>query len=203
MKNLYQFFALFGISATLLFSSVSTFAHVVVKPETAKPASYQTFTVAVPNEKDIPTIKVRLVLPEGIESVSVTNKIGWTANILKEGAKAKEIEWSGGVIAKDFRDEFSFSTKTPAKEGELPWKAYQTYQDGTVVNWDQAPTSDHGDEKKESGEKTFPYSKTSITTSEESHSTASSNLQSILLWVVSLVALLVSAIAYMKKPEVK
>jgi uncharacterized protein YcnI len=203
MKNLLKSLIFLSIFSTLLFSSISAFAHVVVKPDIVKPATYQMFTVNVPNEKDIATNKVRLVLPEGIESVSVTNKIGWTANIVKEGDKAKEIEWSGGTIPKDFRDEFSFSAKTPAKEGELAWKAYQTYQDGTIVSWDQSPTSDHGDEKNESSEKTYPYSKTEISKTDESHSSTNSNLQTVLLWVVSLVALLISAMAYLKKPEVK
>jgi uncharacterized protein YcnI len=203
MKNLFKFLAFLSISTTLLFSSVSTFAHVVVKPDIAKPASYQTFTVNVPNEKDIPTIKLRLVLPEGVDSVSVTNKIGWTANIVKEGEKAKEIEWSGGTIPKDFRDEFSFSAKTPAKEDEIAWKAYQTYQDGTVVSWDQMPHNDHGDEKKDSTEKTFPYSKTTLETSNSGELHSTPNISNILIWVVSLVALGLSISTYMKKPVVK
>jgi uncharacterized protein YcnI len=199
MKNLLQTITFLSIFSTLLFSSVSTFAHVVVKPDTAKPASYQTFTVNVPNEKDIPTIKLKLVFPEGLQYVGITNKIGWSANISKDGDKIKEVEWSGGSISKDFRDEFSFAAKTPAKEEEIIWKAYQTYQDGTVVSWDQNPST----ETKDSGkEESTPYSKTAITAA-ESASTPGSNLQNILLWVVSLVALFLAASAFMRKPEMK
>ncbi|HRH31118.1 MAG TPA: YcnI family protein [Candidatus Paceibacterota bacterium] len=143
----------------LISSTVS--AHVTVKPNQAGIGAYQTFTVNVPVEKDIPTVGVRLVIPEGVASVTPNVKPGWRVTVKKdsnaEDAKVTEITWTGGSIPVGQRDEFAFSAKTPATETKLNWKAYQTYRDGTVVAWDQdAGTLD------ETAENVGPYSTTTI-----------------------------------------
>lgn len=123
-----------------LFVVTTASAHVTVKPNEVGVAAYQTFTVGVPVEKDIPTVSVKILLPEGLESVTPYVKNGW-----KISATTTEIIWSGGTIPAGQRDDFQFSAKTPAKEGHLIWKAYQTYSDGTVVAWDNAPKGSHDD----------------------------------------------------------
>jgi uncharacterized protein YcnI len=45
-------------------------AHVVVKPAEVGVAARQAFTVGVPNEKDVPVVKLRLVVPDGVKSVT-------------------------------------------------------------------------------------------------------------------------------------
>lgn len=129
-----------GLVSVVLFLFVVSIAsaHVTVKPTEVGVASYQTFTVGVPVEKDIPTVSVRVVLPEGLESVTPYVKNGW-----KIAATGTEIIWSGGSIPAGQRDDFLFSAKAPSKEGHLIWKAYQTYSDGSVVAWDNAPAGGH------------------------------------------------------------
>ena len=125
-------------------------AHISVSPKQVGVGAYQTFTFGVPNEKDQPVTGLRIVIPEGQQDVSVTSKPGWTIMPKYRGANATsgiaEISWTGGSIPVGQRDEFGFSTQVPAKEGTLIWKAYQTYADGTVVAWNQAP-SDKSDEE--------------------------------------------------------
>jgi uncharacterized protein YcnI len=208
-----QLVFLFSLLFSILFSTSSAFAHVVVKPSEAAPSSYQTFVVAVPNEKDIATIKVRLVIPDGVESVKPTQKIGWQANLKKEGEIVKEIEWASGVIPKDFRDEFSFSAKTPAKEGDLVWKAYQTYQDGTEVPWDQVTNEKHSEKSdhKNSGEKKEnPASVTKVSEeaggeSEEEHEKEIStiNTQLMALWGIVILSLVVGIAGFTIKNQSK
>lgn len=126
----------------------TTYAHVTVKPAEAVTSGYQTFTVSVPNEKEISTVSVKVVMPSGIVSATPTQKAGW--QIIKEtegtgeDATTKSITWEGGSISDGTRDEFTFSAKTPEKAAELQWKAYQTYADGTVVAWDKASEGGHG-----------------------------------------------------------
>lgn len=136
-------------------------AHVVVKPSDAKTGAYQTFTVSVPTEKNNPTVGVKLDVPEGVSSVTPTLKPGWTIEIDKQGtdddAVVTAITWTGGEIEVGYRDEFTFSAKTPDQPTDLQWKAYQTYQDGTVVSWDQQPSA----EDKEGGT-TGPFSVTKV-----------------------------------------
>jgi uncharacterized protein YcnI len=112
-------------------------AHVVVKPNEVKVSAYQTFTMGVPNEKDTPTVELRLVIPEGMRSVMPNVKPGWTITTVKQGDRVTEITWTGGSVPVGQRDEFLFSAQAPADASIVEWKAYQKYADGTVVAWDQ------------------------------------------------------------------
>jgi uncharacterized protein YcnI len=142
-----------------------------VKPAQVGVGAYQTYVVSVPTEKDIPTVSVRLLVPAGLEHVSPTVKPGWTVKLVhgepiaaeEPGEEAEaavtEIIWTGSIPA-EFRDEFTFSAKAPTTETNITWKAYQTYRDGSVVNWDLAP----GEEEKENadGSESGPASITKI-----------------------------------------
>ena len=147
----------------LLLLVTPAFAHVVVKPDEAGIGAYKSFTIGVPSEKENATVGLRLVLPKGLESVTPNVKPGWTIAIKKEGegenATVTEIVWTGGAIPSGQRDDFMFTAQMPANETTLQWKAYQTYDDGTVVSWDQKPTSD---EKDDDSASTGPYSETKV-----------------------------------------
>ncbi len=144
---------------------VVAFAHVVVKPGEVTTASYQTFSVNVPNEKDIPTVGVKVLIPENVASVTPTKKMGWKITTETEDDVVTAIVWSGGEIADGLRDEFTFSAKTPEVAGVIKWKAYQTYSDGTVVAWDQEE-SDEGHEHS-GDEAAGPLSITDVVVSPE------------------------------------
>jgi len=163
MRGLKKFMSVMALAGVVVLVSGSVAsAHVVVRPNEVTTASFQTFTVGVPNERDTPTLKVKLLIPDGLDHVSPTQKTGWLITLDKTGegeaAKVTAITWAApmGIIDDTFgweagisvgmRDDFTFSAKTPASATELQWKAYQTYADGTVVSWDQAESSDgHGD----------------------------------------------------------
>ena len=150
------------ISVLALTFSATASAHVTVKPAEVVTAGFQTFTVSVPNEKDIPTTSIKLVMPSGLEHVSPTQKAGWQIDIEKEGegegAVVKSITWSGSTVGAGFRDDFTFSAKVPDNATKLQWKAYQTYSDGTVVSWDKADEGGHGEVAANSG----PFSVTKV-----------------------------------------
>jgi uncharacterized protein YcnI len=126
-----------------LLNAVPAFAHVVVKPSEIGVGARANFVVSVPTEEDVPTIQVRLLIPEGLQSVRPNVKPGWTIEIVKTGegeeAHVSEIIWSGGSIPAEQRDEFVFSAQAPAEETSLNWKAYQTYAGGMIVAWDKDP----------------------------------------------------------------
>lgn len=136
---------------SLLVTASVVSAHVTVNPREVGMGKYQTFTVSVPSEKDLPTTGVRLVIPEGLEHVSPTVKPGWSIRLVTGEASmggehgdaaVKEIIWTGGSIPGHYRDDFSFSAKVPASETTLLWRAYQTYRDGTVVEWALGPNEE-------------------------------------------------------------
>lgn len=136
------------------------FAHVIVTPKQVGVAATQEFSMAVPAEKGN-TIAIRLLIPDGVQSVMPNVKAGWTITVKKNGtgdnAPVTEIDWTGGSIPQGQRDDFLFQAQVPAKEATLQWKAYQTYQDGTVVAWDHAPSSNPEDDSAPP-----PYSQTKI-----------------------------------------
>lgn len=143
-------------AALVVASGQSAFAHVVVKPAEVLTAQFQTFTVSVPNEKDNPTTKLKLIVPEGLEYVTPTVKNGWKIKSEKSKDTVKSITWSDGSIGVDLRDEFTFSAKLPSEATELKWKAYQTYSDGSTVSWDKETDNGHD------GSDTGPFSVTKV-----------------------------------------
>ncbi len=139
---------------TFLFIVNPGFAHVTVKPSEVGVGERVNFAVSVPTEEDTPTVQVRLVIPNGLQSVRPNVKPGWNIEIKTkpEGMKddtvntgeeaprlVTEIIWSGGSIPADQRDEFMFSAQVPAEEAVIAWKAYQTYSNGDVVAWENDP----------------------------------------------------------------
>jgi len=151
------------LSAAIFVLSGSASAHVTVKPAEVVTAGFQTFTVSVPNEKDIATTSVELKIPDGMKYVQPTQKAGWQIDFEKDGngldATVKSITWSGNVVSAGFRDDFTFSGQVPEEATQLQWKAYQTYADGTVVSWDKAST---GDDHESEDENSGPFSVTQV-----------------------------------------
>lgn len=186
-----------SVIVTLLMSASPAFAHVVVRPNQVGAAAFQTFTTGVPNEKDVPTVGLRLVIPAGLTYVSPNVKPGWTIEVKKSGegeaAVVTEIIWSGGSIPSGQRDEFLFSAQAPAEETDLQWKAYQTYEGGEVVSWDQEPSKDHNDHDVK------PYSVTKVVNDLASATTDTMQVEAIhaktndLPTILSVIAVVLSA----------
>jgi uncharacterized protein YcnI len=185
--------ALTSLALTLVVPATAL-AHVVVKPTQAVTGAFTTFTVGTPNEKAVAVTELRLVLPGDLKEVSPTVHAGWTITTEKSGESVTSISWSGGTIPAGQRDDFSFSAQTPAKPGDLVWKAYQTYADGSTVSWDQKPTN--GESESESS---GPYSVTHVTATDPQASAAAkadtSEGSNTLPLVISLAALVLSVLA--------
>lgn len=189
-------------------SAVPAFAHSVVKPSQVGIASFQTFTLGIPNEKDNPTSSVRLVIPNGLMHISPNVKTGWNIEEKKSGDEmVTEIIWSGGSIPAGQRDDFVFSAQVPAKESTLNWKVYQTYSDGKVVSWDQEPKKNISDEEQEKMEQSGlgPYSTTTVvndikTNTPVTHIQPNSSNTSL---IISIASLAISILALSKSRKNK
>lgn len=123
-------------------------AHVTVQPNEAPAGAFFRFVIRVPNERDVPTTKIRVEFPENLIFTSFQPKEGWKRSIemkkLDEpieafGSQIDEVvgsvTFSGGSIGVGEFDEFGFSVRVPEEEGELEFKAFQTYEGGEVVEW--------------------------------------------------------------------
>jgi uncharacterized protein YcnI len=133
MKSERHVFLALMVAALL---SCLAWGHVVVYPERVAPGAFERFVLRVPTEKPIPTTRVRLLIPDNLQVFSLGGKAGWRYEIEKDSSgRLKSITWSGGAVpAGEFTD-FEFVARAPREPTSLVWKAYQTYQDGSVVAW--------------------------------------------------------------------
>ncbi|MEY9870733.1 uncharacterized protein YcnI [Streptacidiphilus sp. MAP12-33] len=139
-------------------------AHVTVQPDAATAgAADQVFAFRVPNESDTAsTVKVDVYFPPTypIASALVGAVPGWTSEVkttklaqpiqTDDGPvtdAVSEIIWTGGKIApgqyQDFTVDFG---QLPKDARQLVFKTLQTYSDGSVVRWIDAPATSGGTE---------------------------------------------------------
>ena len=135
--------ALLVAAAVALVAAPAASAHVQVRPALAAPGDPVLFQVIVPNEKDAKTVEVTLQIPKDVLPFSFEEPEGWTREN-QEGSDGslESVTWKG-ELAEDGFARFSFLASTPEQEGEIVWKALQTYDDGSVSRWIGAPDSDN------------------------------------------------------------
>lgn len=149
--------ALASLSAiSVLGLATAASAHVTANPKTAEQGSYTKVAFRVPNERDdASTTKLVIHLPveHPLASVSVRPLPGWTAKVEKSklpkpmkvhGGELTEavttITWTGGKIEPGQFQEFDVSMgPLPTDTDQMMFKAGQTYSNGEVVRWDEAP----------------------------------------------------------------
>ena len=170
-----------GIAAVIIAMAAPTlaFSHVIVSPDTVATGAWQTFSISVPNEKDNPTIKVVLHIPDSITHVTPTMQPGFTITTDGKDNSITSVTWSGEVPVGQ-RVELSFSAQAPATTQNLDWKADQYYADGSIVHWDQNPNSAKSD---------TPYSITKVVaqTSDQPQTTSSLDTLAISLSITAIV----------------
>jgi uncharacterized protein YcnI len=140
MKRL--LFVMSGVLGAMLAVSAPAWAHVVVSPEVVTAGDYETLTVSVPTEKEIPTTKIRVEVPEGFLLSGVQPVPGWEHTFQEDGGVVRAVTFSGGEIRPQEFQQFLVQAQAPDKPGQYPWKAIQTYDDGSVLEWVGPPDSE-------------------------------------------------------------
>jgi uncharacterized protein YcnI len=130
-----------GVGALFAVSGPA-WAHVVVSPEEVRAGDYETLTVSVPTEKEIPTTEIRVEVPEGFLLSGVQPVPGWEYSFEEDGGIVTAVTFSGGEIRPREFQQFLVQAQAPEEPGEYPWKAIQTYEDGSVVEWVGSPESE-------------------------------------------------------------
>jgi uncharacterized protein YcnI len=111
------------------------FAHAVVFPKTSTPGAYEKYILRVPNERDIPTVKVEIRFPERIRVVSFGDVPGWKLQVLADSTqRVIGAVWTG-VLPKERFVEFPFVAVNPKDSASITWPTYQTYEGGERVEW--------------------------------------------------------------------
>lgn len=178
------------LSLTLLFVfQTNASAHVSVKPVQSVAGSSETYTVTVPTEKNIPTTKVAVRIPSHVEFYSYQPVPGWTAEVSKNSSGHVQIvTWTAdrtGIAPGEFQ-QFQFRALNPKKVGNLAWNAYQTYKDGSIVEWTG----------KESAE--TPHATTKIIQTTDAAQDGSSQTLPIIAVILSAIAIVLSVFTLVK-----
>ena len=67
---------------------------------------------------------------------------GWEYAFEEDGGLVTAVTWSGGEIGPREFQQFLVQAQAPEEPGEYPWKAIQTYGDGSVVEWTGPPDAE-------------------------------------------------------------
>lgn len=160
--------AVAGAAALALLTSGVAAAHVTAQPGQASKGSYAKVAFRVPDESDTAgTVKLQVTLPTDhpVPSVRTSPMPGWTTTLAKiplnppiktDDGTVNEavhtITWTAQPGVRLGPDEFADFTvdmgALPDNTDTLVMPAVQTYDDGTVVSWDQvrapgAPEPEH------------------------------------------------------------
>jgi uncharacterized protein YcnI len=133
--------AVVGVGAMLALANPAA-AHVVVSPEEVTAGDYETLTVSVPTEKEVPTTEIRVEVPEGFLLSGVQPVPGWEHAFEEDRGVVTAVTFSGGQIRPREFQQFLVQAQAPEEPGGYPWRATQTYEDGSTVEWTGAPDSE-------------------------------------------------------------
>ena len=113
-------------------------AHVEPSPEKVPPGSVSRITLSAEGEESVPAVKLTVQMPTGVTDVVAHPTSGW-----KQSVNGRIVTWSGGKIPHGVDGKFAFSAHMPNSPGHvLVFPALVTYQDGKVVHWIGAESSD-------------------------------------------------------------
>ncbi|MED0660703.1 YcnI family protein [Bacillus smithii] len=133
------------LAATFFFFNGMASAHVTVNPKASTPGGWETYTIKIPVEKNVPTTKVVLKIPAGVEFESYQPDPNWNIKTEKDSSgKVNTVTWEAkgnGILPGQF-EQFQFIAKNPDKETKVAWNAYQYYKDGSIVEWTGAENTD-------------------------------------------------------------
>ena len=139
-----------AMSVGLLVGTAPAWAHVGVDADNPAPGTTSVLTFRVPGESETGALTTQLSveLPD-VASARTEVMPGWTARLDRDAAAGTvhSVTWTaapGTGVTSDQFALFRISVKLPDTETvSLP--ATQTYSDGTVVRWDQAPLPGGGE----------------------------------------------------------
>lgn len=122
--------ALIGLASVLAFASVAV-AHIRIAPTESVAGAREKYTMRVPNEKQVNTVRVEGQFPTGLQIYDFEFKPGWKIDFKKdENGKIIGATWTGTVQPYEFV-EFGMLGINPKEETALVWKFVQYYEDGT------------------------------------------------------------------------
>jgi uncharacterized protein YcnI len=121
------------VAAALLVPTLA-WAHVTVRPRESAPGAEDQYTVRVPTEGAVATVKLELEIPDGVTVIDVPHPEGATHELKKANGRITAITWTKEIKPKEAA-EFTFSARNPKTGESITWKAHQHFADGTSADW--------------------------------------------------------------------
>jgi uncharacterized protein YcnI len=128
---------IFGGLTLLTITAAS--AHVRVLPAESRPGAIETYKVTVPTEGKVSTVRVELIVPMGVELVSVADAADPHEVRIGEGGTSI-ITWRGEILP-GWAREYFFTARNPQAGLQISWQAHQFFADGTTADWVDVPGS--------------------------------------------------------------
>ena len=126
------------VCMAVLATAGALWAHAVVAPAVSTTRAYETYTLRVPNEKDVATVRVVIEFPPEVFVVSFSEVPGWELEVERDDTeRAVGATWTGELAPHRFV-ELSFVGVNPAEPTTLVWQVDQTYrgvEGEEVVSW--------------------------------------------------------------------
>ena len=123
-----------SILFVLVFVGVA-YGHVTIQPRQSSTDKVETYTLRVPTEKPIPTVRIEVEFPPTLKVVSFESKAGWKIEETKSPSGDIVAVVLTGSIRPSEVAQFSFTARNPNTEGKVSLKAIQIYADGSRAEW--------------------------------------------------------------------
>ena len=122
-------------AAVLAMTISAVYGHVTVQPKQSTAGATEQYTLRVPTEKFVPTVRIEVEFPAALDVSSFEPKPSWRIE-MKKNASGRIVGavLTGSIPPGDF-SQFSFVARNPSEEGKLSFKAIQIYEDGTKSEW--------------------------------------------------------------------
>ena len=107
------------------------FGPIRIYPTDSTHGAREKYTMRVPNEKQVATVRVEGEFPQGLNVYDFEFKPGWKLDFKKD-AKGNIVgaTWTGKIVLYEFV-EFGMLGLNPKEGSELVWKFVQYYEDGS------------------------------------------------------------------------
>jgi uncharacterized protein YcnI len=120
-----------AVAAFTLACASLTLAHIRIAPVESAPGAREKYTMRVPNEKQVATVRVEGEFPAGLDIYDFEFKPGWKIDFKKDDkGKIVGATWTGKVSPYEFV-EFGMLGINPKEATTLVWKFVQYYEDGS------------------------------------------------------------------------
>jgi uncharacterized protein YcnI len=123
------------ITATALLTFLSAqlvVAHITIWPKESAPGARERYTMRVPNEKQVNSIKIEAEFPAELKLYDFEFKPGWKIDFKKDD-KGNIIgaTWTGTIVPYEFIEFGMLGINPKEGTGSLVWKFVQYYDNGT------------------------------------------------------------------------